>query len=65
MSQVAQIQQEVLYQHKMGEIIIPNAVVRKPNYLYYVDSQGNVCEAQLSRNGRKKKVKLLEEKDGN
>lgn len=38
----------------MSEIIIPNAVQRKPGYLYYVDGQGNICEAKMVR-GRKKK----------
>lgn len=41
----------------MGKIIIKNAVKRKPGYLYYIDGRGNVCEAVLSRNGRKKKKK--------
>jgi hypothetical protein len=41
----------------MGSIIIPNAVKRKPGFLYYVDGKGNVCEAKLSRGGRKKKAK--------
>jgi len=40
----------------MGEIILKDAVVRKPGYLYYVDGEGNVCEAKMSR-GRKKKSK--------
>jgi len=38
----------------MGVIIIKNAVVRKPGYLYYIDGQGNICEAKMERNGRKK-----------
>jgi hypothetical protein len=38
----------------MGEIIVKNAVVRKIGYLYYVDGQGNVCEAKMTH-GRKKK----------
>ena len=41
----------------MGEIVVRNAVVRKPGYLYYVDGQGNVCEAKMQHCGRKKKVK--------
>ena len=43
----------------MGEIIIKDAVVREKGYLYYVDGQGNVCQALLNRGGspRKKKVK--------
>lgn len=39
----------------MGEIIVKNAVERKPGYLYYIDKEGNVCEAKMLRNGRKKK----------
>jgi len=41
----------------MGKIIIKGAVKRKPGYLYYVDAQGNVCEAKMARGGRKKKKK--------
>jgi hypothetical protein len=47
----------------MGEIIVPNAVVRKPNHIYYIDSQGNLCEAEMARGrtkdslGKKKKKK--------
>lgn len=39
----------------MGEIIIPDAIKRKPGYLYYVDGEGNVCEAKMNRKGRKDK----------
>jgi len=41
----------------MGEIIIKNAVERRPGYLYYVDGEGNVCEAKMVHGGRKKKKK--------
>ena len=41
----------------MGKIIAKNIVKRKPGYLYYVDSAGNVCEARMARGGRKKKKK--------
>lgn len=41
----------------MGTIIVKNAVQRKPGFLYYVDSQGNVCEAKMERGGRKPKKK--------
>lgn len=41
----------------MGKIVVKNAVYRKPGHLYYVDGQGNVCEAKMSRGGRKKKGK--------
>lgn len=40
----------------MGKIVVKNAVDRKPGYLYYVDSNGNVCQAEMSRKGRKKKT---------
>lgn len=43
----------------MGKIIIQNAVQRKPNFLYYVDGDGNVCEAEM-KHGRKKKEKSEE-----
>lgn len=39
----------------MGSVILKNAVKRKAGYLYYVDGKGNVCEAKMSRGGRKKK----------
>jgi hypothetical protein len=38
----------------MGQILVKNAVVRKPGYLYYVDKSGSVCEAKMARTGRKK-----------
>lgn len=40
----------------MGKIVKKNVVTRKHGYLYYVDGQGNVCEAKMSRGGKKKKV---------
>lgn len=36
----------------MGKIVVPNAVERKKGFLYYVDGEGNVCEAEMSRKGR-------------
>lgn len=45
----------------MGSIILPNFVVRKNGFLYYIDKDGNVCEAQLVR-GRKKKIENEEVK---
>lgn len=39
----------------MGKIIAKNVVKRKPDYLYYVDGQGNVCEAIMHRGKKKKK----------
>ena len=40
----------------MGSVIAKNIVKRKPGYLYYVDGKGNVCEAKMSRGGKKKKT---------
>lgn len=39
----------------MGEIIIEKAIQREPGYLYYIDKDGNVCRAEMSR--KKKKTK--------
>lgn len=39
----------------MGKIIVKGAVTRKPGHLYYVDGNGNVCEAKMARGGKKKK----------
>lgn len=33
----------------MSKIIIPNAIERKPKYLYYIDGEGNICEARSYR----------------
>lgn len=41
----------------MGKIVVPKAVVRKPGFLYYVDGEGNICEAEMQHSGRKKKEK--------
>lgn len=38
----------------MGTIIVKNAVVRKPGYLYYINGNGDVCESKMARGGRKK-----------
>jgi len=38
----------------MARIVVKNAVERKPGFLYYVDGEGNICEAKMAR-GRKKK----------
>jgi len=41
----------------MGTVLVRNVVKRKPGYLYYVDGKGNVCEAKMSRGGKKRKKK--------
>ena len=40
----------------MGKIIAKKVIERKAGHLYYVDAQGNVCEAKMARGGRKKKT---------
>lgn len=40
----------------MGKIIIKNVIKREKGKLYYLDGEGNLCEAELQR-GKKKKVK--------
>jgi len=40
----------------MGKIILKNAVVRKPGYLYYVTGDGSIGEAKMAR-GKKGKSK--------
>ena len=39
----------------MGKVVVKHAVKRKPGHLYYVDGQGNVCEAAMARGGKRKK----------
>jgi len=36
-----------------GTIILKNAIVREPGYMYYIDSQGSICRATMTH-GRKK-----------
>jgi len=40
----------------MGSIIAKAVITRKPGFLYYIDSKGNVCEAKMARGGKKKKA---------
>jgi len=46
----------------MGKIIAKKIVERKTGFLYYIDGAGNVCEAKMSRGGRKKKKKVAKKK---
>ncbi len=46
----------------MGKVVKRNVVKRKPGYLYYVDGSGNVCEARMSRGGKRKKKKMAKKK---
>lgn len=40
----------------MGKIVVKKVITRKPGHLYYIDGQGNVCEAKMARGGKKKKA---------
>lgn len=40
----------------MGRIVVKKVISRKPGHLYYVDGEGNVCEAVMARGGKKKKA---------
>ena len=46
----------------MGKIIVKRVITRKPGHLYYIDGQGNVCEAKMARGGKKKKKKAAKKK---
>lgn len=46
----------------MGKVVKKHVVTRKKGYLYYVDGQGNVCEARMARGGKKKKKKKVVKK---
>jgi len=46
----------------MGKIIVKNVVKREKGFLYYVDGQGNVCEAKMARGGKKKKKAVKKKK---
>jgi len=46
----------------MGKILVKNVITRKPGCLYYVDGQGNVCEAKMARGGKKKKKTTAKKK---
>lgn len=37
----------------MGTIVVKNACVRKEGYLYYIDGEGNLCEAKMARKKKK------------
>lgn len=39
----------------MGKIVVKKVITRKPGHLYYIDRDGNVCEAKMARGGKKKK----------
>lgn len=41
----------------MGEIIMRNAVKRKPGYMYYVDGKGNLCQVKMAKPGARRKKK--------
>ncbi|HEY0088231.1 MAG TPA: hypothetical protein VGB37_05270 [Candidatus Lokiarchaeia archaeon] len=41
----------------MGKVIVKNAVERKKGFLYYIDAEGNICEAEMKRRTTKKDKK--------
>ncbi len=41
----------------MGKIVVKDVVERESGFLYYVDGEGNVCEAKMQRGGKTKKKK--------
>jgi hypothetical protein len=41
----------------MSEVILKNAVKREAGYLYFINSQGDVCRAKMMHGGKKKKSK--------
>lgn len=40
-----------------GQIILPNAVQRKPGMMYYIDSEGSIIETKLKRRTKNPKKK--------
>jgi len=38
----------------MGKILVKEAVKRRAGFLYYIDGEGNLCEAEMKK--RKKKL---------
>ena len=38
----------------MGEIVVKNAVERKHGFMYYIDGEGNLCEAEMKRKKKEK-----------
>ena len=39
----------------MGIILVEHAVERKKGFLYYLNREGDLCEAEMKRGGTKKK----------
>ena len=37
-----------------GKIIVKNACVREPGYLYYISREGDLCRSEMVHSGRKK-----------
>jgi len=46
----------------MGKIVVKKVIQRRPGHLYYIDGEGNVCEAKMARGGKKKKTKKAKKK---
>lgn len=39
-----------------NKIVVPNAVQRRKGYLYYIDREGNLCEAMTKQEKRKNEI---------
>jgi len=46
----------------MGKIVVKKVIQRRQGHLYYIDGEGNVCEAKMARGGKKKKTKKAKKK---
>ncbi len=46
----------------MGRIVVRKVISRRPGHLYYVDAEGNVCEAVMARGGSRKRKKKAAKK---
>ena len=40
----------------MGVIVVKNAVVRRPGYMYYINGNGDICEAKMATGKTKSKA---------
>jgi hypothetical protein len=45
----------------MGKIIVKNAVVRQPGYLYYISGNGDLMSAKMATRGKSKKTEAKAE----
>ncbi len=48
----------------MGRIVVRKVITRKKGHLYYIDGEGNVCEAKMARGGKRKGKKKAKKRSG-